>query len=428
MPKKDKKIYLCTNCGNEFLTWSGRCELCGEWDTLKEMTVKDTKLASRKSDLQVMTLSKVESKDAERIKTGTAEFDRVLGGGIVLGSVILLGGEPGIGKSTLTLQAAANIGNVLYVSAEESASQIKLRAERLGIDTDKIKVISSGDLEQIELEFQKERPKLLIIDSIQTVYINSFPSTPGSVMQVRESGIFLQRLAKNSGIPILIIGHVTKEGNIAGPRILEHLVDAVLYLEGESFQDARILRGIKNRFGATNEVGIFEITEKGLIDILNPSKIFLEQRANKPGSAVTVVLEGSRPLLVEIQALTNVTNFGYPKRTSSGFDINRLNLLAAVITRHTKINCANLDIYVNVVGGMKLKEPAVDLAVCTAIISSYKNKALNNDLCIFGEVGLSGEIRNVVRAKEREKEAKKLGYNVLAKPKDLNDAIQIILN
>lgn len=428
MPKKDKKIYLCQNCGNEFATWSGRCEACGEWDSLKEMTVRDTKLVSRARDLTMIDLNSIELKDSERTSTGSVEFDRVLGGGIVQGSIILLGGEPGIGKSTLMLQAAANIDDVIYLSAEESASQIKIRAERLGINSSKIKIISSGDLEAIEKEFLKAKPKLLIVDSVQTVYLNSYPSTPGSVMQVRECGIFLQRLAKSSGIPILLIGHVTKEGNIAGPRILEHLVDAVLYLEGENFQDARILRGIKNRFGATNEVGIFEITDKGLVDILNPSKLFLEQRSNKPGSVVAVALEGNRPLLVEIQALTNVTNFGYPKRTSSGFDLNRLNILAAVITRHTKINCSNLDIYINVVGGLKLKEPAIDLAVCAAIISSYKNKTLDNDLCLFGEVGLSGEVRNVVRTNEREKEAKKLGYRVVTKPKDLNEAILKVFN
>jgi DNA repair protein RadA/Sms len=349
----------------------------------------------------------------------------VLGGGIVPGSIVLLGGEPGIGKSTLILQVCDSVSNSLYVSAEESLPQIKIRADRLKISSD-ISLISGGDLEAIEREVLKKQPNLLIIDSIQTVFLNSIPTTTGSIVQVRECGIFLQRLSKSSNIPIILIGHVTKDGNIAGPRILEHLVDVVLYLEGEKFHDARILRGIKNRFGATNEVGIFKICERGLDEINNPSELFLSEKQNASGSVVTATLEGTRPLLVEVQSLVAPTHFGYPKRTSSGFDLNRLDLLAAVISKKTPINLNNSDVFINVVGGMKLREPAVDLAVCASMISSYKNKALPNDLCLFGEVGLSGEIRKVVRENDREKECKALGYKVLKNINNINDLIKLI--
>jgi DNA repair protein RadA/Sms len=427
MATKSKKIWLCENCGNEFANWSGRCEACGEWNTLKEVDFKVSNISpgrsAIKSDAEFKKFSEIKVTNKTRISTGISEFDRVLGGGVVAGSVILLGGEPGIGKSTLTLELARKIKNIIYLSGEESLDQIKIRAERLGVESDQARLIASGEIEVLSTEIPKSKPELIIVDSIQTVFIEEQNSTPGSLVQVRECGMFLQRLAKQSGVPVLIVGHVTKEGNIAGPRILEHLVDVVLYMEGERFHDARILRGVKNRFGATNEVGLFSMGEKGLSEIKNPSELFLSKHENKPGSAVTATMEGTRPILVEIQALTIPTNFGYPKRTVSGYSLNRLNMLAAVISKHAGINLSNTDIYINIVGGMKLSEPAVDLAVCAAIISSYKNKPLAKDLCLFGEVGLLGEIRQVARENERVKESKTLGYQTPANIKDLKNLI-----
>lgn len=425
MPKS-KKVYICESCGNESISWAGRCSFCGEWNTLKELTLS---LGSNKNltsaALEVENISDVVIKSNFRIETGISEFDRVLGGGMVPGSVILLGGEPGIGKSTLLLQVCHKIKETLYISGEESLTQIKIRADRIGIKSG-VRLASSGEIELIEKQISANKPDLIIIDSIQTVYLSRIASTPGSMVQVRECGMYLQKLAKKSNIPIIIVGHVTKEGSLAGPRILEHLVDVVLYLEGERFHDARILRGVKNRFGATNEVGIFAIREQGMVEIKNPSKLFLEERNETPGSVVTSTMEGTRPLLIEVQALAIVTHFGYPKRTSSGFDLNRLNLLTAVITKNTKCNLGNYDIYLNIVGGMKLNEPAVDLAVCTAIISSYKNRAVSKELCLFGEVGLSGEIRRVTRQENREKEAQKIGYKVIKNPNNISELISLL--
>lgn len=425
--KKANKVFLCENCGNDFTQWSGRCSFCGEWNSLKEITVPEGSSSSAKNtkDVEIAKLSDIKLTKGERAKTGIGEFDRVLGGGIVHGSLILLGGEPGIGKSTLLLQICNSIKNCFYVSAEESLPQIKARADRLGISAEGLNLISDGDLLSIEKEILRNKPDLLIIDSIQTVYLSDYPSTPGSMVQVRECGIFLQRLAKKTGISIIIIGHVTKEGALAGPRTLEHLVDTVLYLEGERFHDARILRGVKNRFGATNEVGIFSIQEKGLIEIKNPSELFLSETVAAAGSVVTATLEGTRPILVEVQALVVPTHFGYPKRTSSGFDLNRLNLLSAVISKKTPINLGNSDIYLNIVGGMKLSEPAIDLAVCAAIISSFKNRHLSKQLCLFGEVGLSGEIRKVTRSQEREKEAVSLGYKTVKNFRNINELLTL---
>ncbi len=424
--KKANKVYLCENCGNDFTQWSGRCTICGEWNSLKEITVPEGSTSSKNvKDVEVSNLSDISIGKNERMKTGIGEFDRVLGGGIVPGSLILVGGEPGIGKSTLLLQICDTIKNCFYVSAEESLGQIKGRADRLKLNPSGLKLIADGDLLSIEKEILKNKPNLVIIDSIQTVYLSEYPSTPGSMVQVRECGIFLQRLAKRTGISIVIVGHVTKEGSLAGPRTLEHLVDAVLYLEGERFHDARILRGVKNRFGATNEVGIFSIQEKGLIEIKNPSELFLAETQSAAGSVVTATVEGTRPILVEVQALVIPTHFGYPKRTSSGFDLNRLNLLSAVISKKTPVNLGNYDIYINIVGGMKLSEPAIDLAVCAAIISSYKNKPLSKNLCLFGEVGLSGEIRKVTRSKEREKESTSLGYKTAENFRNINELLNL---
>lgn len=425
MKQSKKTIYLCDNCGNEFSSWSGRCVMCGEWNTLKELKIGNISANTRgkTSDVKIEKLKDIKIENSSRISTKIGELDRVLGGGIVPGSIILLGGEPGIGKSTLLLQLANNLKKVFYLSAEESAAQIKIRADRLKILNNEISLISDYDIDTILLEAEKNPPDILIVDSIQTVSTASSESSPGSIVQVRECGMLLQQFAKRTGISVIIVGHVTKDGSLAGPRILEHLVDVVLYLEGERFHDARILRGVKNRFGATNEAGIFSICDKGMVEVKNPSELFLSEKQDEPGCVVAATLEGTRPILVEVQALVVPTKFGLPRRTSSGFDLNRLNLLAAVISKKTSINLLNSDIYVNIVGGMKIKDPAIDLAICLAVISSYKNKKIPNKLCLFGEVGLSGEIRNVVRQKDREKEATVLGYNVMKNVRNLSQLI-----
>lgn len=415
---KEKIVFMCQNCGNEFMSWSGKCSACGEWNSLKEMKVT-ADYTSGSDSLVIKKINDISSSDNNRRKSGISELDRVLGGGLVQGSILLLGGEPGIGKSTLTLQICNSIGKSFYISAEESLEQIRGRAERLGAKSEDILLVASGDLRALEKEILTAKPDLLVVDSIQTVYLSDVPASAGSLSQVKECGIFLQRFAKQNNIAVLIIGHVTKEGSIAGPKIVEHLVDVVLYLEGERFSEGRILRGIKNRFGATNEIGLFSLDEVGLREIINPSEFFLAERSDKPGSVVTVVMEGRRPLLVEIQALTIKTNFGYPKRTSSGFDLNRLNILAAVIEKNTGMALSSCDIYLNVVGGMKINEPAVDLAVCAAIASSFKNRPLDPKLCIYGEVGLMGEIRGVSREPDRKKELQKLGYKTTPKSNDL---------
>lgn len=425
MKNNNKTIYMCDACGNEFSSWSGRCTMCGEWNTLKEIKIGNIKIksGSKRSEIVIENLNDVKIENSTRTSTKIGELDRVLGGGIVPGSIILLGGEPGIGKSTLLLQLANNLKKVFYLSAEESTPQIKIRADRLKINNSEISLVSDYDIDSILVESEKRSPDVLIVDSIQTVSTASSDGSPGSIIQVRECGMLLQQFAKRTGISVIIVGHVTKDGSLAGPRILEHLVDVVLYLEGERYYDARILRGVKNRFGATNEAGIFSLGERGMVEIKNPSELFLSEKQDEPGCVVAATMEGTRPILVEVQALVVPTKFGFPKRTSSGFDLNRLNLLAAVISKKTSINLLNSDIYVNIVGGMKIKDPAVDLAVCLAIISSYKNKKMPPKLCLFGEVGLSGEIRNVVRQKDREKEAIALGYNVMPQIKNLSQLI-----
>lgn len=412
---KEKSVFVCSSCGGEHLAWQGRCQFCGEWNSLKEIKSQKSNLQSRtninKAPAEIIKLDHVKLKDFSRIKTGIGEFDRVLGDGIVPGSVILLGGDPGIGKSTLLLQLANKIKNSLYVSGEESAEQIKLRAERLGLKEVEFSLFIETDISSIIEGINREKPSLVIIDSIQTMFVSDYPSTPGSLVQVRESALRLQQAAKALHIPIILVGHMTKGGEVAGPKTLEHLVDVVLYLEGERYHDSRILRGAKNRFGATDEIGIFEMGEKGMQEVKNPSKIFLEERTeNVAGSVVTATMEGTRPLLVEIQALCTPTNFGYPKRTASGFDLNRLNLLTAVLIKRAGINLSGQDIYLNIAGGFRLKDPGIDLAVCAAIASAYKNKPINSKLCLFGEVGLSGEIRRVRFSEKRQIEAKRLGY------------------
>lgn len=439
---KSETIFVCSECGNESSQWSGKCFSCGAWNTLKEFKSSKTKAKSGiqidKAPAEIVALDKIELKDFSRIKTGIEEVDRVLGEGIVPGSVILLGGDPGIGKSTLLLQLANNIKNTLYISGEESAQQIKLRTERLGIKSANFQIYTETNVSTIitqisrrleasgpEANLKAQNLKLVIIDSIQTMFVDDFPSTPGSLVQVRESALRFQQLAKAIHVPIVLVGHVTKGGEVAGPKTLEHLVDVVLYLEGERYHANRILRGVKNRFGATDEIGVFEMGEKGLMEIKNPSKLFLEERAKGvSGSIVTATMEGTRPFLVEIQALTSPTSFGYPRRTSSGFDLNRLQLLVAVLQKRAGINLSSQDIYLNIVGGFKLKEPAVDLAVCLAIISAYKNKAIGEKVCAFGEVGLSGEIRNVSHKEKRAMEARRLGFNDIISARTINEAIK----
>ena len=356
-----------------------------------------------------------------RQKSGITELDRVLGGGIIPGSLILIGGEPGIGKSTLLLQIANNINDTLYISGEESLNQIKQRADRLNVSNKTLMLASLTDITMLPSEIEKLKPQLIIVDSIQTVQLPELLSSPGSLPQIKECGLFLQRIAKSKNIPIIIVGHVTKSGDLAGPKVLEHLVDTVLYFEGDRFLENRILRTIKNRFGSTNEVGIFTMNEFGMQPVINPSKLLLAEMVANPGNVVTVIMEGKRPLLVEVQALTVKTSFGYPKRTSSGFDLNRLNLLAGVITKQAGLDLSSFDIYLNVAGGLKITEPAADLAVCGAIVSSLKNKSFPPKTCLIGEIGLSGEIRKVIRSAERENEAKRLGYKVLSEIKKIGD-------
>jgi DNA repair protein RadA/Sms len=454
---KTEIIYFCSKCEAQFLKWTGRCNECGTWGSIEIQNAKQ-KVQRDKSKIQiseVIDFSKIESKEITRIKTGIEEFDRVLGGGIVPGSLILLGGEPGIGKSTLVLQIVekcqlSNVNRQLlnvncqmfYVSGEESAEQIKLRMDRLKIESKTLQFLGETDIEIICATLEKHKPQITIIDSIQTMCFSELPSEAGSINQVRVCTVKLLEVAKKNNISIFIVGHVTKEGVVAGPKTLEHLVDTVLYLEGDQFHYFRILRTAKNRFGSTNEVGVFEMKEKGLMEVKNPSKEFLSQRTTKEtGSIVTATMEGSRAFLIEVQALVSRTIFGYPQRRASGFDLNRLQLLATVLTRRCKLTLGNQDIYLNIAGGIKVEEPAIDLAVCLAIVSAFKNKSINSNLVAFGEVGLGGEIRNVGQIDKRIIEAKKLGFQKIIIPqtnikfteyeteiiqvKNLNEAIEI---
>lgn len=423
---KTSIVFVCSNCGEEFIRWQGQCSNCKEWNTLKEFTISKRTVNREQrtgEPIQMSLLQDVKPTSGfARLETGIFEFDRVLGGGIVPGSMLLVGGDPGIGKSTLLLQVAERLGGTLYLSAEESLEQIKLRADRLGIKG-QFSVIAASDITQVLEQVRQTTPKILVVDSIQTVYHPDFPSSPGSIVQVRESAMVLQQFAKTSHVAVVLVGHVTKEGTVAGPRMLEHLVDAVAYLEGDPYRNFRILRSVKNRFGATDEIGVFAMTDKGLVEIQNPSSLFLSERATAPGSVVTCTTTGTRPFLVEVQALTTPTVFGYPKRSANGFDINRLNLLAAVLNERAGVKLSDQDIYVNVVGGVKLKEPAADLAVATAIASARSKQPLAKDLCVFGEVGLSGEIRKVSQTSAREQEAKRLGYMLVNQAKTVQELI-----
>lgn len=435
---KSKSIYSCTECGGQTLKWQGQCPYCQVWNTLVE-TIAD-KINSRFTQVseisQVQNLGEVKGGEEPRCSTGVTEFDRVLGGGLVHGGVVLLGGDPGIGKSTLLLQALCHMAitqDVLYVSGEESARQIALRAKRLALAVKKVHLLTEIQLERIQVVLAERKPDVAVIDSIQTVYSETLQSAPGSVAQVRECASQLTRFAKASGTCIILVGHVTKEGALAGPRVLEHMVDTVLYFEGDTQSSFRLIRAFKNRFGAVNELGVFAMTEKGLREVSNPSSLFLSHHGEQvPGSCVMVTQEGTRPLLVEIQALVDETHVSNPRRLSVGLEQNRLAMLLAVLHRHAGIPCFDQDVFVNAVGGVKITEPGADLAVLLAIVSSLKNKPLPKKTVVFGEVGLAGEIRPVQRGQERLKEAAKLGFTQAIipkanKPKQVIAGIEVIL-
>jgi DNA repair protein RadA/Sms len=414
---KIKTIYSCTECGATSPKWQGQCPGCNQWNTLVESVAEKAPTNSRFESLapaaKLQNLSEIEAREVERIATGIGEFDRALGGGLVNGGVVLIGGDPGIGKSTLLLQALAHLSaahKVLYVSGEESGEQVALRARRLGLDTRRLALMAEINLERILATLQAEQPVVAVIDSIQTLWSDQLSSAPGSVAQVRECAAQLTRLAKQAGITVILVGHVTKEGALAGPRVLEHIVDTVLYFEGDTHSSFRLVRAFKNRFGAVNELGVFAMTETGLKGVSNPSALFLSQHGQDvAGSCVMVTQEGTRPLLVEIQALVD-TAHGNPRRLTVGLDPQRLAMLLAVLHRHAGIVCFDQDVFVNAVGGVKIGEPAADLAVLLSITSSLKNKPLPSKLIVFGEVGLAGEIRPAPRGQERLKEAAKLGF------------------
>lgn len=430
MAKGKNTVFFCQNCGYESAKWMGQCPGCREWNTfVEEQVVTGQGKSSRMKTVTGFSeknkpakLSEVSIEKEDRISTGIGELDRVLGGGIVAGSLTLVGGDPGIGKSTLLLQVCRNLAGdgreVLYVSGEESLKQIKLRANRIGTFSDHLKLLCETDLESIEETIRRSKPEVVIIDSIQTMFHGEISAAPGSISQVREAtGLFLQ-LAKGLGVSIFIVGHVTKEGTVAGPRVLEHMVDTVLYFEGDRHASYRLLRGVKNRFGSTNEIGVFEMEAEGLREVLNPSEFMLNGRPeNASGSVVACSMEGTRPILVEIQALVCHSNFGIPRRQTTGTDFNRVNLLMAVIEKRLGFSLSNWDAYVNIAGGMKLNAPAIDLAVVAAIISSFKDFPVDEKTVVFGEVGLSGEVRGVSMAAQCVQEAKKLGFKRCILPK-----------
>lgn len=415
---KQKNIYSCTECGAVSPKWQGQCPGCEAWNTLVETVLEkpvatNNRFHSLAPSVGLKHLSEIEASESERIPTGIGEFDRALGGGLVAGGVVLIGGDPGIGKSTLLLQALAKLSthlNALYVSGEESGEQVALRARRLGLEASALKLLTEINLEKVLDTLQAERPQVAVIDSIQTLWSAQLSSAPGSVAQVRECAAQLTRLAKQTGITVILVGHVTKEGALAGPRVLEHIVDTVLYFEGDTHSSFRLIRAFKNRFGAVNELGVFAMTEKGLKGVSNPSAIFLSQHGQDvAGSCILVTQEGSRPLLVEIQALVDQAH-GNPRRLTVGVDSQRLVMLLAVLHRHGGMVCFDQDVFVNAVGGVKISEPAADLAILLSIVSSLKNKALPGKLVVFGEIGLAGEIRPAPRGQERLREAAKLGF------------------
>lgn len=423
MAKKSATVYVCSNCGAETTKWSGKCFDCGEWNTLQQQVqtidVAGAAGKSRGVALKPQTAAAAAKKDVPRLSTGTVEVDTVLGGGLVPGSVNLVAGQPGIGKSTLLLQLAYALSSshrVLYVSGEESVHQIGLRAQRLGTVSDKLELVTSTVADDIAASIAAGSYEVVIVDSIQTIACRDIASAAGNVSQITNSTALLTAAAKQSSTALVLVGHVTKEGSIAGPKVLEHLVDVVLQLEGDRYGGFKVLRAVKNRYGSTNEAGIFEMRDNGLLPVDNPSAALLAERQVSDGSIVLATLEGTRPVLVEVQALVNKTSFGYPKRAASGIDLNRVNLLIAMLERRTKLNLADKDIYLNIVGGLRLQEPAADLAVCMAIASAAKGMQLKQNAVVFGEVGLSGEIRHVPFISKRVAEAQKLGFDVVIGP------------
>jgi len=443
MPAKPKTRvkWTCQQCGFTSPKSYGKCPDCGTWDSMVETTEtvsgKSSSLASLAPRSAPQKITEVAVEGFQRIAIPMPELARVLGGGIVPGSLVLIGGEPGIGKSTILLQLsgvlAQSVGTVLYVSGEESVHQIKMRASRLGLQPETLFLLTETNLDEIIAHIENLKPKLVVVDSIQTVYLEELTSAAGSISQVRESAARLTQTAKSTGIPIFLVGHVTKAGAIAGPRVLEHIVDTVLYLEGERFHAYRLLRSVKNRFGATSEVGVFEMTQDGMVEIDNPSKAFLAERSpGSSGSAIAVTMEGTRPLLVEVQALTNTTAFAYPRRTGNGFDMGRLLLLTATLQQRVGLKLGAQDVFVNVVGGLKITEPAADLTVALAIASSFRNQPVADDLVVMGEVGLSGELRTVAQAQRRLTEAARLGFKralvpqTLTRMKDKPDGIELV--
>ena len=422
---KAKTVFVCSECGNESPKWLGKCPACNSWNTFYEQKIEkytDTNKIERKINNTPKPLNSYVGQEANRTSTGYLELDRVLGGGLVKGSLILLGGEPGIGKSTLILQLCEKVqgdGNVLYVSGEESAEQIKLRADRLEVKNNELMFLGETDIDVIKDAIFEMKPKLVIIDSIQTMYSEEITAAAGSVSQVREITAQIMRMCKAQQITTIIIGHVTKEGNIAGPRVLEHMVDTVLYLEGERYNTYRILRAVKNRFGSTNEIGMFEMRQEGMCEVTNPSDILITEREDNPsGSCILASVEGTRPILVEIQALTSQTVFGLPKRTANGFDYNRLAVLIAVLEKKAGLSLGNQDVYLNVAGGMKITEPAADLGIIATVASSYKNIPISQTTVVMGEVGLTGEVRRINLIEKRLKEAEKLGFKTCIIPEN----------
>lgn len=431
MPKDKKYVFFCQECGYESAKWQGQCPGCKKWNTFVEEKVISVKghINGVESAAKVTKLSDIKLFDYQRDSSGFSEVDRVLGGGIVQGSLVLIGGDPGIGKSTLLLQICKELAskgkNVLYVSGEESPHQLKLRAQRVGKDAD-LMLLCETQLEVIEENVNRIKPDLVVIDSIQTMYTKEIAAAPGSVSQVREATTLFMRSAKGLNIPFFLIGHVTKEGVVAGPRVLEHMVDTVLYLEGDRYASYRILRGVKNRFGSTNELGVFEMKHGGLEEVLNPSEFMISGKQEEAsGSVISCAMEGSRCMLLEVQALITTSNFGIPRRTAVGFDINRLNLLMAVLEKRMGINLSGSDAYINIAGGIRINEPALDLAIAMAIISSRKDVSISSDTCVFGEIGLSGEVRMVSQAQQRISEAAKLGFGKCIVPKAVLSCLDI---
>ncbi len=424
MAAKSKTLYICSQCGYESAKWYGCCPGCGEWNTMEEefRTAQQQKISKAPSkSIFAQTINEINADDEIRFKTGMGELDRVLGGGIVKGSLVLLSGDPGIGKSTILLQICEYLGKnlkILYVSGEESARQIKLRAKRLGVSTDNLLVMCQTDVESIVEYIKSEKPDLVIVDSIQTMCVSEINSSPGSITQVRESTNLYMHCAKGLGIPTILVGHVNKDGNIAGPKVLEHIVDCVLYFEGERHLSYRILRAVKNRYGSTNEIGVFEMLDKGLVEVINPSLMLISGKPkNTAGTCIACVMEGSRPILAEVQGLVAASNYGNARRMSTGFDYNRMSMLLAVLEKRSGYFFSNCDAYINVVGGLRLDEPATDLSVALALISGLKDVPVRDDTLAIGEIGLGGELRTVSYCEQRIKEAERLGFKRCIIPK-----------